>query len=335
MKKLITILFVACSFIGKGQNYIFQNQHFFKPYLTNPALAGAQNNGNVAIIYKKQLVGFENSPNSQVLSIDYPFSKSKVGVGVNGFKDKNGFSSFTGFETTFAYHVSSDKKGSVPSTGFSFGLSATYNQYSIDGSNFKPEESDDITLTDPNKLSNAYPNANFGFNFYSSGFNLGLSAYNIIPNVSTIFTNKDDIQNAFTVFINSGVDLKLKENMVIRPNVLYRTQKNSDFQFDMMLDFKFISSPSSFFTISPVFRNYGYAAITGRQSVGVNALVSWHPFVLGYQFETPLSAMNDFSRGGNHVIFLAFKLTSKPEAIKQYKADEKKEEVTPAKSTKN
>jgi hypothetical protein len=47
--------------------------------------------------------------------------------------------------------------------------------------------------------------------------------------------------------------------------------------------------------------------------------------VIGYQFEMPLSAVNDFSRGGNHVIFLAFKLTSKPEALKQFNADEKKE----------
>jgi len=335
MKKLMTILLVIYSTTGNGQNYIFQNQHFFKPYLTNPSQAGAQNNGNVALIYKKQLVGFDNSPNSQLISIDYPFSKSKIGVGINGFKDQNGASSFSGFESTFAYHLITEKKGQEPLTGFSFGLSATYNQYSIDGTNFKPEETDDITLTDPNKLSNSYPNANFGFNFYSHGFNLGVSAYNIIPNVSTIFTNEDDIQNAFTVFINSGFDLKAKENIVIRPNVLYRTQRNSDYQLDMMLDLKFISSSSSFFTISTFFRNYGYAALTGRQSMGANALISWHPFVIGYQFEMPLSAINDYSKGGNHVIFLAFKLTSKPEAIRQFKVEEKKEEVTPSKSTKN
>jgi hypothetical protein len=69
--------------------------------------------------------------------------------------------------------------------------------------------------------------------------------------------------------------------------------------------------------------------------MGVNALISWHPFVVGYQFEMPLSAINDYSRGGNHVIFLAFKLTSKPQAIKQFRSDDKKGEGTPAKSTKN
>ena len=143
MKNLLAVLLVISSITANGQNYIFQNQHFFKPYLTNPAMAGAQNNGNIALIYKKQLLGFDNSPNSQVISMDYPFSKSKIGVGINGFKDQNGATGFSGFESTFAYHIIGGKKGKDPLTGFSFGLSATYNQYSVDNSNFKPEESDD------------------------------------------------------------------------------------------------------------------------------------------------------------------------------------------------
>jgi type IX secretion system PorP/SprF family membrane protein len=332
MKRMITVLLVFYTVLGKGQNFIFQNQHFFKPYLTNPALAGSQNNGNAALIYKKQLAGFDNSPNSQVISVDYPFSKSKIGVGINGFKDQNGSSSFIGFESTFAYHLMSGKKGTEPQNGFSFGLSATYNQYRIDQSTLAPTEADDNIFNDENKFINTYPNANIGFNFYSSGFQLGASAYNIIPHVSPIFTNENDLQNTFSVFLSSGVELKVKDNLVVRPNVLFRTQKNSDFQLDMMLDFKFISSPGSFFSFSPVFRNFGYAALTGRQSLGLNALISWHPFVLGYQFDMPLSAVNDYSRG-NHVFFLAYKLTAKPTPLKQFKADEKKAETSPPKST--
>jgi type IX secretion system PorP/SprF family membrane protein len=333
MKKIITVLLVIYTISGKGQNFIFQNQNFFKPYLTNPALAGSQNSGNAALIYKKQLAGFDNSPNSQLISVDYPFSKSKIGIGMNGFKDQNGSSSFLGFESTFAYHISSGKKESDPLSGFSFGLSATYNQYRIDKSSLSPTEADDNIFNDENKFVNSYPNANIGFNFYSNGFNIGASAYNIIPHVSSIFTNENDIQNAFTVFLSSGVELKVKDNLSVRPNVLFRTQKNSDYQLDMMLDFKFTASPSSFFSISPVFRNFGYAALTGRQSLGLNALISWHPFVLGYQFDMPLSAVNDYSKG-NHVFFLAYKLTAKPTPIKQFKADDKKAESTSPKSSK-
>jgi hypothetical protein len=166
-----------------------------------------------------------------------------------------------------------------------------------------------------------------------NGFSFGLSTtYNINPHVSPIFTNGNDIQNTFSVCLSAGVELKVKDNLVIRPNVLFRKQKNSDCPLDMMLDFKFISSPSSVFSISPVFRNFGYAVLTERQSLGVNALISWHPFVLGYQFDMPLLSVNNYSRG-NHVFFLDYKLTAKPTPLKQFKADEKKAESTLPKST--
>jgi hypothetical protein len=39
MKRMISVLLSNHSNSGKGQNFIFQNQHLFKPYLTNPAMA--------------------------------------------------------------------------------------------------------------------------------------------------------------------------------------------------------------------------------------------------------------------------------------------------------
>lgn len=328
MKKIITALFIMHTILGKGQNYLFQNQQFFKPYLTNPALAGSINNGNIALIHKKQLAGFVNSPNSQLISVDYPLSESKIGIGVNAFKDQNGASSFLGFESTFAYQIILDKSKNTtnPKSGFSFGLSATFNQYRVKSSLLIPTELDDNLFNDENKFINSYPNANLGFNFYSHGFNIGASVYNLIPHFSPIFTNENDLQNAFTVFLSSGVELKIKDNLIVIPNILYRTQKNSDYQLDVMLDFKFITSPSSIFNISPVFRNFGYAAITGSQSTGVNAQIYRHPFIIGYQFEMPLSTINVNSKG-DHIFFLAFKLTAKPTLAKPFKVKGKKSET--------
>ena len=108
----IIILMQLWLITSYGQNFLFQNQSFFKPYLTNPALAGSQGKGNVGIIYKKQLVDFENGPNSQAISIDYPFLRNTTGLGFNILKDQNGPSSFLGFESTFAYHVLTSKKNS-------------------------------------------------------------------------------------------------------------------------------------------------------------------------------------------------------------------------------
>jgi hypothetical protein len=39
MKRMMSVLLSNHSISGKGQNFIFQNQHLFKPYLTNPAMA--------------------------------------------------------------------------------------------------------------------------------------------------------------------------------------------------------------------------------------------------------------------------------------------------------
>jgi hypothetical protein len=41
MKRMISVLLSNHSNSGKGQNFIFQNQHLFKPYLTNPAMAAS------------------------------------------------------------------------------------------------------------------------------------------------------------------------------------------------------------------------------------------------------------------------------------------------------
>ena len=39
MKRMMSVLFINRSISRKGQNFIFQNQYLFKPYLTNPAMA--------------------------------------------------------------------------------------------------------------------------------------------------------------------------------------------------------------------------------------------------------------------------------------------------------
>jgi type IX secretion system PorP/SprF family membrane protein len=230
MKGIGILFLVFNGIICFGQNYIFQNQHYFKPYLINPALAGANRSGNAMLVYSKRLIGFENSPNSQLLSIDYPFPKNQIGLGVNGFKDQNGAVSFVGLESTFAYHIEKVGRGAnKPISGLSFGISATYNQYRIDRLGLLAGNVDNNLFNDDTKFFNAYPNANIGFHFHSHGFHLGISAYNIIPQVNDLFTDENDVRNAFLTFISSGVKLKVSENIEITPSVLLRTQQSADY----------------------------------------------------------------------------------------------------------
>ena len=299
-----------------GQNYLFQSQTFFKPYLTNPALAGFPNNGDLSLIYNKKLIGFDNSPNSQVISVDYPFSKNQIGIGMNGFKEQNGAISFVGFESTFSYHLIKEEKEPKSLTAISFGLSASYNQYSIDRLRLMMGNSDNNIFNDESKFFNAYPSANIGFNFFSHGFNLGFSAYNIIPNVSSVFTNESDIQNALFTFITSGLDLQMTENLKIKPNFIFRTQKNADYQLDIMLDVSFYLNAGSQLSLSPVFRNYVFEFSGKSKALGLNTMFIKHPLRVGYQFDLPLSATINFSNSG-HILMIGYILTAKPKMNKK------------------
>ena len=315
--KVIGILFLVFNgIICFGQNYIFQNQHYFKPYLINPALAGAKRSGNIMLMYSKRLTGFENSPNSQLLSIDYPFPKNQIGVGVNGFKDQNAAVSFIGLESSFAYHIEKVGKGPYkPVTGLSFGISATYNQYRIDRLGLMAGNVDNNLFNDETKFFNAYPNANVGFHFHSHGFHLGISAYNIIPQVNDLFVNENDIRNAFLTYISSGLKFKVSENMEITPGILLRTQQSADFQLDMMVDFKFNLPSGAYFSVAPVYRNYEYWVFSKSKSAGINAMISKYPFTAGYQFDIGLFTVQGIPNMG-HLLIVAYDLSGKPKMKK-------------------
>jgi type IX secretion system PorP/SprF family membrane protein len=338
MKGIGILFLVFQGIICFGQNYIFQNQHYFKPYLINPALAGANRSGNAMLVYSKRLIGFENAPNSQLLSIDYPFPKNQIGLGINGFKDQNGAVSFVGMESTFAYHIENVERGSnKPISGLSFGISATYNQYRIDRLGLLAGNVDNNLFTDDTKFFNAYPNANVGFHFHSHGFHLGISAYNIIPQVNDLFRDENDVRNAFLTFISSGVKLKVSENIEITPSVLLRTQQSADYQLDMMVDVTFNLPGGAYFSVAPVYRNYEYAVFSKSRSVGMNAMVSKYPFTAGYQFDIGLSRVQSIPNMG-HLLIVAYALSEKPKLKKKQeknKAATKTTQASPSKQKKN
>lgn len=268
------------------------------------------------MVYSKRLTGFDNSPNSQLLSIDYPFPKNQIGLGINGFKDQNGAVSFVGLESTFAYHIENVGRGSnIPISGLSFGISATYNQYRIDRLGLLAGNVDNNLFNDETKFFNAYPNANVGFHFHSHGFHLGISAYNIIPQVNDLFMDENDVRNAFLTYISSGVKLKVSENIEITPGVLLRTQQSADYQLDMMVDIKLKLKGGAYFSVALVYRNYEYSVFSKSRSGGMNAMISKYPFTAGYQFDIGLSSVNSFPNMG-HLLIIAYALSEKPKLKK-------------------
>jgi hypothetical protein len=127
---------------------------------------------------------------------------------------------------------------------------------------------------------------------------------------NTVYREENDLQRAFTVFISTGIEWVVKDNWVIRPALLIRTQKNADFQLDIMSEIKYISPKGSSFSLTPFSRSFSYRTLSGNQSVGLNTIISKHPFSLGYQFDLPVSGNNVYA--GDHIFYISYQLNSKP-----------------------
>lgn len=120
------------------------------------------------------------------------------------------------------------------------------NQYRIELKNFLDLGVTDDVFNDDSKFNHLAPNFNVGFNFFTHGFFLGVSAYNFLPFFNPVFTDENDLQNAFTVFVSTGLELPIKDKIVIRPSMLVRTQENADYQLDILGEVRFMTAQGSF-----------------------------------------------------------------------------------------
>ena len=77
-----------------------------------------------------------------------------------------------------------------------------------------------------------------------------------------------------------------------------------------MGEIRYVSPNGSSFSLTPFSRSFSYRTLSGNQSLGLNTLISRHPFSLGYQFDFPVSGNNAYAC--DHVFFVSYQLNSKP-----------------------
>jgi hypothetical protein len=77
-----------------------------------------------------------------------------------------------------------------------------------------------------------------------------------------------------------------------------------------MSEIRYVSPNGSSISLTPFSRSFSYRTLSGNQSLGLNTLISRHPFSLGYQFDFPVSGNNAYA--GDHVFFVSYQLNSKP-----------------------
>jgi type IX secretion system PorP/SprF family membrane protein len=135
--KSIAAIFFFFSIGCSAQDIPLFSQKLTNSFIYNPALAG-HTFGSFTYSYKQNYSNVKGSPQIHFLSIHSPIANHRFGIGANLYQENVNFLKTTYISGAFAYHIPITKL-----TTLSFGMSAEYNSFGINGvSNFTSNVTD-------------------------------------------------------------------------------------------------------------------------------------------------------------------------------------------------
>ena len=140
----------------------------------NPAATGNSDNIDIFILSRRQWVGFDNAPTTQVVNIHNYFHRIRSGLGLSALLDETGIGNRTiNAKLAYAYHVNTSDNWLL-----SLGLSAGIIQNTFDPSaHFYPDI--DPLLATLEKNNFLEPDFDFGIELSSQRFLFGASVTHI------------------------------------------------------------------------------------------------------------------------------------------------------------
>lgn len=293
MKKILItasfLLAVTMIFAQQDQQY---TQFMYNKLSYNPAYAGSNDAACLTAVYRKQWIGLEGAPETQVLSFNMPFLNKRVGAGLNLSRNTIGISETWTLDGSYAYrlrlghgYMSIGLQGSVRYVGRNF----------LDDRLVSTSELPMDSAIDMEQKSKYVPNFGAGLYYNTEKFYVGLSAPRILA-------NNIDFNDVGTVigrevrhfYLMSGVRLKLAEKIELNPQVLLKYAASTPFDVDFNLNLIFMDR----FTVGATYRTGG-SSVTGiGESIDllVGAQITDH-ILLALSYDITLSELKDYNSG--------------------------------------
>ena len=315
MKKLILIIILTINVAAaKAQQLPLYNQYKLNSFLINPAVAGSQNYTPLRIISHMNLLGFDNAPQTNIISFHSRISRvgkfdhtgeslnrfpvlrnGRFGIGSYLYSDKSGPFSRAGINFSMAYHLTlNDKKNH----NLSIGISGNIYQFKIGNLT----ENEDYSGFDPTLTTSSdaqfFADLNAGILFYSHKYYFGISSAQILENSYKYESNSDDNKMVRHYFINGAYEFDLSKNFSIEPNSTAKAIINSPVVYDFGVNFYF---KKNFWLGGSWSNSESFFAKTGFR---------YKNFIAAYFFGYSLSNIVSYS-SGIHEILIGFNFNEK------------------------
>lgn len=305
MKNYYTLFIYVCSLGCLSAQQVSQFSLFtLNPYAYNPAYAGLENTLVATGVYRQQWSGLTGAPATQHINAHLPIYAISSGVGLRVENDIIGAHSTTQAALSYSYQLDLNRN-----TLLSFGATAGWMQYSLDGTKLRapegtyaePSFSHNETVLPVGKVQAGAPIFEAGVFFQSKKLEIGAS---VQPVFATKIKEKGSgslaIQPVQHFLLYSAYSILLGENLSLKPSILVKSDiKKTQLEVSTMARWR----ENTFAGVS--FRGFG---VTSK-----DAAVLFFGFklneksTLAYAFDIPISALSAVNRG-SHELLLRYSL---------------------------
>ena len=222
------LLFVVSCQVVQAQQDLHYTQFIFNKMAYNPAYAGSFESPALTAIYRKQWIGLEGSPETQVLSYNQRMLNNRVGIGGTLTRSVIGISRNITLDVPYAYRI--PVKRGVLGMAIQFNVRHMYQNWA------------DPRLNPALPFDNAIPTdaqskflVNFGCGIYYSGTNwyAGLGVPRLLDN-NIDFLDLDNVLSREVQHFYGmvGRDFDIDDDIKITPQVLLKYAPGAPFDAD-------------------------------------------------------------------------------------------------------
>lgn len=220
MKRLFLLWVFFISGFGEvfGQQLPDYTGYPSVPFLFNPAYTGTRSNIDARMIYRKQWVGFESAPVTELVAVNSRFWKGRLGAGFSWYKDVTGPSTRYDYSFSAAYHLH------FPDVELSAGFGVNFGKYILDGTKMTTHWTGDPTVDYSISDYDKTKNANVGVLLYNDRFHFGLGVINMVNNHAEFYladtTKKTTVNFSPHYYFTLGYNFHGHPDYVWENNVL-------------------------------------------------------------------------------------------------------------------
>lgn len=283
----IIIVLVQIVSINAQQEHQY-TQFMYNKLVFNPAFAGAREVSSLSLLYRRQWIGFEGAPTSQLIGFDAPILKNKVGLGLNIHRFQVGINENYAANMSYSYSIIRTDDINVR-----IGIGGTFRHTKFDFSNpnFYIKQGNDPAVLSQNEQTNMNGNIGGGLYFTYKDFYVGVSVPNIYKN--KIGNGSADItaESSRHFYTMAGGVFALSPTVDFRPALMFKFAQNSPFSGDanasIMFNKKFTMGASYRFGQSGLADSFDFLLfLQATQKLG-----------FGIAYDYNVSRLNNFNNG--------------------------------------